>query len=138
MDTSAFGTYRGHHRINLAAGEAVMHRPLATVALGQAAGLPAPAEDAPAPLVFTHVTVIDAAGAAPMLPLFVAMGDTLGTVQKRKVADLVLLDADPLDDIRNTQKIHAVVLRGKWLPRPALDKMLADVAAANEPRGTQR
>jgi imidazolonepropionase-like amidohydrolase len=39
---------------------------------------------------------------------------------------LVLLDADPLDDIRNTRKIHAVILRGKLLDRASLDQLLAD------------
>ena len=40
-------------------------------------------------------------------------------------ADLVMLDFNPLDDIRNTQRIHGVMLRGRWLPREALDDMLA-------------
>ena len=44
-----------------------------------------------------------------------------------KVADLVLLDADPLQDVKNTRKIAAVVVGGKLLDRAALDKMLAEV-----------
>jgi hypothetical protein len=40
---------------------------------------------------------------------------------------LVLLDANPLDDIRNTRKIHAVILQGKLLDRAALDQLLAQV-----------
>jgi hypothetical protein len=40
------------------------------------------------------------------------------------VADLVLLDADPLGDIANTRKIAAVVSGGKYFGRPALDEML--------------
>jgi imidazolonepropionase-like amidohydrolase len=36
-----------------------------------------------------------------------------GTLEKGKVADLIVLDANPLDDIRNTRKIHAVYLGGK-------------------------
>ena len=39
-------------------------------------------------------------------------GNDLGTVEKRKLADLVVLDADPLDDIRNTQRITAVYKGG--------------------------
>ena len=39
--------------------------------------------------------------------------------------DLVILDADPLTDIRNTQRIHAVIVRGKLLDRKRLDTMLA-------------
>jgi imidazolonepropionase-like amidohydrolase len=65
------------------------------------------------------------------------MGRTadLGTVEKGKLADLVMLDADPLKDVANTQKIRGVVLAGRYFDRAALDKMLRDVekAAAAEP-----
>jgi imidazolonepropionase-like amidohydrolase len=60
--------------------------------------------------------------------------DLQGTVTAGKNADLLLLDANPLDDIRNTQKIRALVLRGKLLDRVALDQLLVDAqefAAAN-------
>jgi len=50
-----------------------------------------------------------------------------GTVEKGKFADLVLLDADPLKDIKHTQKIASVIVGGKLLTRETLDKMLADV-----------
>jgi len=53
-----------------------------------------------------------------------------GTVQVGKAADLVLLDADPLQDIRNTTKIQAVVVNGKLLTRVDLDKILAEAEAA--------
>jgi imidazolonepropionase-like amidohydrolase len=43
-----------------------------------------------------------------------------GTVEVGKLADLVVLDADPLVDIRNTRKIHAVISRGRFLDRSAL------------------
>jgi hypothetical protein len=45
------------------------------------------------------------------------------------VADLVLLDADPLADIRNTQRISAVVLRGKLFQQGDLDALRAAVRA---------
>jgi imidazolonepropionase-like amidohydrolase len=51
----------------------------------------------------------------------------LGTVERGKFADLVLLDRNPLDDIRNTQQIAAVVTRGKLLDRAALRQMLGEV-----------
>ena len=51
----------------------------------------------------------------------------LGTVEKGKLADLVLLDANPLDDIRNTRRIAAVIANGRYYSREELDRILADV-----------
>jgi len=48
-------------------------------------------------------------------------------VEKGKIAELVLLDADPTLDIRNTRRIAAVVAGGKLFDREALDRMLGDV-----------
>jgi imidazolonepropionase-like amidohydrolase len=55
--------------------------------------------------------------------------DAMGTIEKGKTADLILLEADPLAEIGNTRKINAVVLGGRLIPKPELDKMLADVEA---------
>ncbi len=60
---------------------------------------------------------------------FLGMMDSFGTVETGKAADLVLLDADPIKDIANTQKIVALVLGGKYYPRSSLDEMLAKVEA---------
>jgi len=43
-----------------------------------------------------------------------------GTIEAGKAADLIVLDADPLADIRNTRKINRVMLAGKWLNRDEL------------------
>jgi imidazolonepropionase-like amidohydrolase len=56
--------------------------------------------------------------------------DSYGTIEKGKVADLVLLEADPLAAITNTQKIAAVVVAGKLLPKAALREMLEKTEAA--------
>ncbi len=53
-----------------------------------------------------------------------------GTIQPGKIADLVLLEANPLTDIRNTAKISGVILRGKFLDHAALDRMLAEARTA--------
>lgn len=58
------------------------------------------------------------------------ISDTAGSVVVGKRADLVLLDADPLRDIRNTRRIHAVVLAGRVLRRAALDALLAGAERA--------
>jgi len=57
----------------------------------------------------------------------------LGTIQKGKFADLVVLDANPLDSIGNARKIDAVVVNGRLLDRKNLDESLAKVEAASKP-----
>ena len=54
----------------------------------------------------------------------------LGTIEKNKSADLVLLDANPLSDIGNTRRIQGVVLAGRYFSRRDLDRMLNRAAAA--------
>jgi hypothetical protein len=49
-----------------------------------------------------------------------------GSIAPGRRADLVLLDANPLTDIRNARRIRAVVLAGKLFDRPALDRLLAE------------
>src|SRR6266446_1165502 len=52
----------------------------------------------------------------------------LGTVEVGKVADLVILEANPLDDIRNTERIAGVVTAGRYLDRQELDRLLSEAA----------
>ncbi|HSJ12842.1 MAG TPA: amidohydrolase family protein [Longimicrobiales bacterium] len=54
--------------------------------------------------------------------------DSLGTVEVNKLADLVLLEADPLLDIRNTRRIHAVVARGKLIGPARIRELLHGLA----------
>jgi hypothetical protein len=56
--------------------------------------------------------------------------DSFGTVEKGKIADLVLLEANPLAEIGNTRKIASVVRSGKLIPKAQLQEMLAGVEAA--------
>ena len=55
------------------------------------------------------------------------MADSLGTIEPGQLADLVLLDANPVADIRNTQKIRVVVANGRLYRRADLDGLLAGV-----------
>jgi hypothetical protein len=80
-------------------------------------------------LVQAGLTPMESLQTATINPArFLGMEKDLGTIEKGKVANLVLLDADPVSDIRNTQKIDSVVLKGKLLTRTDLDKLLQDVA----------
>jgi imidazolonepropionase-like amidohydrolase len=58
---------------------------------------------------------------------FFGMEHETGTVEKGKLADLVLLSANPLEDIANTQKIAGVIVNGRYFYRAELDKMLGRV-----------
>jgi len=77
------------------------------------------------------LTPMEALQTATLNPAkFLGRTHDLGTVEKGKIADLVLLDANPLDNISNTQKISAVVLAGRYFSRADLDGILKDVEAA--------
>jgi len=77
------------------------------------------------------LTPLEALQTATLNPAkFLGRMRDLGTVEKGKVADLVLLDANPLDDISNTQKISAVVQGRRYFSRADLDAILKEVEAA--------
>lgn len=81
-------------------------------------------------LVDAGLSPLQALQAATRNPArYLGREDELGTVDAGKLADLVLLDADPLADIRATTQIRAVVLGGRLLDRAALDRLLAQANA---------
>ena len=83
-------------------------------------------------LVEAGLSPLEALRTATLNPARVLkMADSLGTIEPSKLADLVLLDANPLEDIRNTQKIRAVVADGRLYRRADLDRLLATVEALN-------
>jgi imidazolonepropionase-like amidohydrolase len=82
--------------------------------------------------------LVDSAGMTPMEALesatrkpaeWLGLANEVGTIAPRKVADLVLLDANPLEQIGNTRRIAAVMLQGRLLQRRELDALLAAVKA---------
>jgi imidazolonepropionase-like amidohydrolase len=76
-------------------------------------------------------TPLEALQTATLNPVrFLGMEEQLGTIEKGKLADLVLLNANPLQDISNTQKIAAVIVNGHYYSGKDLEKMLAGVEAA--------
>ncbi len=78
-------------------------------------------------LVECGLTPMQALQAATLTPARVLnKAEDFGTVASGKFADLVLLDANPLEDIRNTRKIRVVVLNGRFLDRTELDRLLAE------------
>jgi imidazolonepropionase-like amidohydrolase len=85
-------------------------------------------------LVEAGLTPMEALQSATRNPArYFGLEDSLGTIRKGKLADLVLLEGDPLKDIGNTRKISAVVLNGRFVTRSMLDAMLAKAeATANE------
>jgi imidazolonepropionase-like amidohydrolase len=58
---------------------------------------------------------------------FFQLEDQLGTIEPGKIADLVFLDANPLEDIRNTQKVTAVIVNGRYISKAGLQKILQRV-----------
>jgi imidazolonepropionase-like amidohydrolase len=78
---------------------------------------------------FTPAQALQAATIDPAI--FLVNLDKYGVVEKGHMADLVLLNANPLEDITNTQKIAAVIFGGKYYSREDLDKLLASATEAN-------
>lgn len=133
----------GHTAADFAIRQEIIRRSLAVVGKMQAAGVRFMAgTDTAAPNVFPGSSLHEdlacfvEAGLTPMQALqaatknpaeFLGKLNTQGSIEQGKSADLLLLDANPLDDIHNTQKIRAVCLRGRLLDRSALDALLSSV-----------
>lgn len=82
-------------------------------------------------LVQAGLSPLEALQAATLNPAkFLGLTVSLGTVEKGKWADLLLLDANPLENIANTKKIAAVVANGRYFPKKTLEQMLKEAETA--------
>jgi imidazolonepropionase-like amidohydrolase len=82
-------------------------------------------------MVQAGLTPLDALRTATLTPArYMNVADSLGSIRAGKLADLVLLDANPLTDISNTERISGVVSNGRYMDRPALDGLLAEAVQA--------
>jgi Amidohydrolase family len=77
---------------------------------------------------FTSMEALQTATSNPAK--FLGIEARWGSVEPGKIADLVLLSANPLEDIRNTQKISVVIADGRLFDRAELDQVLVKVEAA--------
>jgi imidazolonepropionase-like amidohydrolase len=78
------------------------------------------------------IPAADILRSATFLPAaFVGMEKRLGTIQEGKDASLVLVRANPLQDIRNAGKIESVFLRGTYFDRAELDRLLRETKERN-------
>jgi imidazolonepropionase-like amidohydrolase len=69
----------------------------------------------------------DVLRSATLVPVrFMELDDRLGSVAEGKTASLVLVKANPLEDIRNAQLIEAVFLRGQYYSRDDLNRLLSE------------
>jgi imidazolonepropionase-like amidohydrolase len=83
-------------------------------------------------LVKAGLTTEEALASATRLPaVWLGIEDKIGTVEAGKYADLLLLDADPLDNISNTRKISGIFVDGQWVSKKRIAKMLADLEKKN-------
>jgi imidazolonepropionase-like amidohydrolase len=132
---------------DLATRKAFVEKELEVVNAMHRAGIPflAGTDTPPGVYIFPGFSLYEelqrfvAAGFTPMEALqtatlnpakFLGLEDRLGTIEKGKLADVVLLNANPLEDIRNTEKIEAVIVNGRYLSRTELNRMLAGVEEA--------
>jgi len=77
---------------------------------------------------FTPLEALQTATLNP--PRFFGLEDKLGTIEEGKLADLVLLAGNPLEDISNTQRVAGVFVNGRYFYHAEIEKMLAGVEAA--------
>lgn len=115
-----------------------LHRVGVRILAGTDAGTNGFINNVPGFSLHDELVLLVRAGLTPMQALqsatinaaeYLNLADSLGTIEKGKKAELLLLDANPLVDIRNTRKINSVVVNGRLFDRLELDKLLSGVEA---------
>lgn len=82
------------------------------------------------------MTPLQALESATRVPAeFMGMKECLGTIEPGKIADLVLLEADPLTDITNTRKIAGVIAGGRYFDKKRLRRILRGVSRSHRLSG---
>ena len=64
---------------------------------------------------------------------FLTVAGQRGVIAAGQHADLLLLDANPLDDIASTRRIAGVMLRGRWIPRAEIAELLDHLEKQSTP-----
>jgi imidazolonepropionase-like amidohydrolase len=83
-------------------------------------------------LVKAGLTNEEALSSATRLPaLWLGIETIVGTIEISKKADLILLDENPLVDIKNTKKIAGVFINGYWLDKKKINAILTDLSKRN-------
>ncbi len=87
----------------------------------------------PAESLIEELEIFQSAGLTPVQILqtatvngaaYFGVGDKTAGVSSGKIADLVILDTNPLQDVKALRQIHGVVAKGKYLDRPALNQLM--------------
>lgn len=78
------------------------------------------------------LTPWEALNSATHLPaVWLGLEGEIGTIETGKLADLILLDANPLVDVKNAREIAGIFVNGQWVDRAKINAMLADLSKRN-------